>query len=122
MIQIQAKDIPHRYRNKYLQNSSGILNISGSSQSWLNKSHDHLNKGVLDLLTVDDINWLSIIRPLISLDVDGNLRIDKNVYSTGGLSGYGTSPSSGGGGGIIQTVYGYNDLGGSFLDTDLTNT
>jgi uncharacterized protein YozE (UPF0346 family) len=46
-----------------------------------------------------------------------------NLYTTGGLSAYGDGLAGGaGGGGLIQTVYGYADLGSAFLDTNKTNT
>jgi hypothetical protein len=45
-----------------------------------------------------------------------------NFYATGEVSAYGTGTGTTGGGGIIQTVYSYGNLGGSYLDTDLTNT
>lgn len=47
-----------------------------------------------------------------------------SFFSVGEVSAYGSSDgsSSGGSGGLIQTVYGYSDLGGSFSDTTLTDT
>ena len=46
-----------------------------------------------------------------------------NLVSTGGMSAKGyASGSSGSGGGLIQNVYGYDDLGKSYSSTDYTNT
>lgn len=47
-----------------------------------------------------------------------------NLYATGGLSAQGYAPGSGGGGGggLIQNVYGYNDLGKTYSNADLDNT
>ena len=47
-----------------------------------------------------------------------------NLYATGGLSAKGYAPGSGGGGGggLIQNVYGYNDLGKTYSNADLDNT
>ena len=59
----------------------------------------------------------------MSIDGNGNLKIDTNVYSTGDLSAYGAGAGTGGtGGGLISTVLDSGDLGGSFLDTDYSNT
>lgn len=46
---------------------------------------------------------------------------EMNAYSKGELSAYGIG-SGGGGGGIIETVYGYGDLGQSFNNATLTDT
>lgn len=47
-----------------------------------------------------------------------------NLYATGGLAAKGYAPGSGGGGGggLIQNVYGYNDLGKTYSNADLDNT
>lgn len=47
-----------------------------------------------------------------------------NLYATGGLSAKGLAEGSGGGGGggLIQNVYGYNDLGKTYSNADLDNT
>lgn len=47
-----------------------------------------------------------------------------NLYATGGLSaqGYASGSGGGGGGGLIQNVYGYNDLGKTYSNADLDNT
>ena len=47
-----------------------------------------------------------------------------NFYASGAVSAKGISSSSGGGGGggLIQTVYGYSSLGGTFADSTLSDT
>lgn len=93
------------FTNNHTHSNKAVLD--SLTQAVINNSHTHSNRAALDKIT---------------LDVDGNIMIDGNVYSTGGLSAYGDSPSGGAGGGIIQTVYGYTGLGDTFSDTDLTNT
>lgn len=58
------------------------------------------------------------------LDQDGNVGTNYNLYSTKGVSAYGVgvNNSGGTGGGLIQNVYGYDDLGGTYDNTILTNT
>ena len=73
-------------------------------------------------LTAAEKTWLGSIMPLIVKD-GVNIKVDTNLYTTGGLSAYGDGLAGGaGGGGLIQTVYGYADLGSAFLDTNKTNT
>jgi len=61
------------------------------------------------------------------LDENGNLVIPGNIHATGNIiadgdvSAFGSSAGVGGSG-LIQTVYGYNSLGGSFNDAVLTET
>lgn len=46
-----------------------------------------------------------------------------NFYASGAVSAKGiSSGSGGGGGGLIDTVYGYSSLGGTFADSTLSNT
>lgn len=46
-----------------------------------------------------------------------------NFYASGAVSAKGiSSGSGGGGGGLIQTVYGYSSLGGTFADSTLSDT
>lgn len=62
----------------------------------------------------EDYNGLVISRE------DGTVA---NLVSTGGMSAKGYASGSGGsGGGLIQNVYGYDDLGKSYSSTDYTNT
>ena len=65
---------------------------------------------------------------IISEDKDGILHLTKkdgspaSFYVTGGLSSKGYAEGSGGGGGLIQNVYGYTDLGKTYSNADLDNT
>lgn len=45
-----------------------------------------------------------------------------DLFSTGEVSAYGAGEGNGGGSGLIQTVYGSRNLGGSFSDSTLTDT
>lgn len=45
-----------------------------------------------------------------------------NIYSEKEVSAFGVGAGGSNGGGLIQSVFGYTNLGGTFLDTDLTNT
>lgn len=46
-----------------------------------------------------------------------------NFYASGAVSAKGiSSGSGGGGGGLIDTVYGYSSLGGTFADSTLSDT
>ena len=56
------------------------------------------------------------------VDDNGNLYTTYNLYSTKEISAYGDGGSGGSGGGIIETVYGYNNLGQSFSNSTLTDT
>ena len=58
------------------------------------------------------------------LDQDGNVGTNYNLYSTKGVSAYGVGVNGGGGtgGGLIQNVYGYDDLGETYDNSILTNT
>lgn len=96
----------HTHSNKSVIDGITSTLVSNWNTAYTN-NHTHSNKAALDKIT---------------LDVDGNIMIDGNVYATGGLSALGSSGSSGGSGGVVQTVYGYTGLGGTYSDTDLTNT
>ena len=57
------------------------------------------------------------------VDSSGKLSIDKDIYSSGEISAYGVgSGGSGSGSGLIQTVYGYSNLGQTFNNASLTDT
>lgn len=50
------------------------------------------------------------------------LKIDGNIYATGGVSAYGASDATGSGGGLNATVISYSKiLEGAYTDTDLTS-
>ena len=74
---------------------------------------DHIQIGKVKIVAADD-NTLKVIC------ADGS---SANLYTTGGLSAYGSSTTSGGGGGgLITSVYGYNDLNNTFSDSTKTDT
>ena len=55
--------------------------------------------------------------------VNGKLQVDIDFYSTGEVSAFGAGSSgSSSAGGLIQTVYGYSSLGGTFNNDTLTDT
>ena len=54
--------------------------------------------------------------------VNGALKIDGNVYSTGGMSAYGDGTNNGGGGGLVASVKSYTDIiKGMYTDNDLAS-
>lgn len=54
--------------------------------------------------------------------VNGALKIDGNVYSTGGMSAYGDGTNNGGGGGLVASVKSYTDIiKGTYTDNDLAS-
>jgi len=58
----------------------------------------------------------------LSIDSNGRLKVDGDIYSTGEVSAYGSGTGTGGGGGLISTVFDSTGLGGTYLDTDYSNT
>jgi len=65
-----------------------------------------------------------LFTPIYEGEVLKSIRANYDFWSVGGVSALGASGDSPGGtgGGIIQTVYGYGNLGGSFSNTNLTDT
>ena len=54
--------------------------------------------------------------------VNGALKIDGDVYSTGGMSAYGDGTNNGGGGGLVASVKSYTDIiKGTYTDNDLVS-
>lgn len=54
--------------------------------------------------------------------VNGALKIDGNVYATGGISAYGDGTNNGGGGGLVASVKSYTDIiKGTYTDNDLAS-
>ena len=54
--------------------------------------------------------------------VNGALKIDGDVYSTGGMSAYGEGTNNGGGGGLVASVKSYTDIiKGTYTDNDLAS-
>ncbi len=73
-------------------------------------------------MTPEQIELLNTVAGYWTLDENGNLKTTYNAYSEQELSAYGFGGSGGGGGGLIETVYGYGNLGGTFSNADLNNT
>lgn len=87
----------------------GISKVSGLQTALDNK----LNASTFD----------ELFTPIYENGVLKSIRANFNFWSVGGITALGNSGSSEGGtGGLIQTVYGYGDLGGTFSNTDLTST
>src|SRR5690554_5027495 len=59
-------------------------------------SHTHSNKSVIDALTQGHINVLN----KLSLDAQGNVKVDATLWATGGLSALGLGDGGGSGGGV----------------------
>ena len=72
-------------------------------------------------LTDAQLSSLIALASYWKLDNDGNLYTERNLYSTLSVSAYGLG-STGGGSGLIQTVYGYSGLGGTYNNATLTDT
>lgn len=73
-------------------------------------------------IRLGNIIW-KVIKSTNSIEMSSLDGSPANFYVTGGLSAKGYASGSGGsGGGLIQNVYGYDDLGKSYSSTDYTNT
>lgn len=73
-------------------------------------------------IRLGNIIW-KVIKSTNSIEMSSLDGSPANFYVTGGLSAKGYAPGAGGGGGgLIQNVYGYDDLGKSYSSTDYTNT
>ena len=71
------------------------------------------------------INLLRQINEWFGEDSDGNIYVksNKGFYSNSFISAFGSSDTGGGGGGgLIARVYGTSGFGGTYSDTDYTNT
>jgi len=106
----------HTHSNKTVLDGITSTLVSNWDTAYSNR-HTHSNKTQLDLITQSNIDVLA----KLSI-VNGNLQIDGNAYATGELSAYGAGSGGGGGGGIIETVYGYSNLGQTFNNSILTDT
>lgn len=73
-------------------------------------------------------NFLNLFNRMFTLTGDGGstpyaIRANYGLFSTGGVSSLGqNTEGGGGGGGLIATVLDSTGLGGTYLDTDKTNT
>jgi len=109
----------------------GVLNqnTTGSAGSLLNSRliFGQSFNGLADVRGVATVQGLAIkntdgLIVNLTVDADGRLSIDKDVYSLGDVSGYGAGSTGGGGTGLVSQVFGYSNLGQTFNDSDLTNT
>lgn len=87
-------------------------------------SHKHENKTALDLITANDVTWIHALIPYLSYDsVHTAVKVLGDFYATGGVTALsGTGISSGGSVGMIQMVYTYSALGGTFTDSSTLDT
>jgi hypothetical protein len=73
-------------------------------------------------MTSEQLEMLTNLASWWKLDEENDaIYSEKSVYSLKEVSAYGLG-SGGGGGGLIETVYGYGNLGGTFSNADLNNT
>lgn len=95
------------------QTITGSLNVTGSvNVNGITKTKN---------LTI----YSGSISASLSLDSNGNLFVDKTLYSTEGISAYGlgiTGSGGGSGSGLITNVYNTSSLGNSFNNSTLTDT
>lgn len=117
----------------YFKNSTGNIIAINDWTKVLSKPTTLSGYGITDSVNINSYNahiasnlhLTDDQRSVLSLlsIVDGKLKIDADTFSTGELSAYGAGTGGGGGGtGLIQSVYGSSGLGGTYSDTDLTNT
>lgn len=87
-------------------------------------SHKHENKTALDLITANDVTWIHALIPYLSYDsAHTAVKVLGDFYATGGVTALsGTGISSGGSVGMIQMVYTYSALGGTFTDSSTLDT
>ena len=108
-------------------NPSYKLHVSGDGMFSSNlNTNGNLGVGLTtaDGVTIrlGNIIW-KVIKSTNSIEMSSLDGSPANFYVTGGLSAKGYASGSGGsGGGLIQNVYGYDDLGKSYISTDYTNT
>lgn len=106
----------HSHANKSVLDGISSELITNWNLAFTN-NHTHPNKTIIDSITQANLDVLA----KLSI-VDGNLKVDTNFWSTGEVSAYGAGTGTGGGSGLITSVLGSAGLGGSYLDSDLTNT
>ena len=99
---IKKTYIPAKPRSSKLVGTSmsGGVAGSGSSSSADPNAHSHSNKVVLDKLTDGDIDVLG----KLSVDEDGNIKVDTTLWATGGISALGLGEGGGGSGGDVDML------------------
>ncbi len=102
-----------------LNNDSGYI-TSASLSSYVLKAGDTMT-GNLTTKGLSITNGTQTVNLIV--DANGYLSVDNDLYSSGDISAFGAGTgSTGGGSGLIQTVYSYSNLGDTFNNTTLTDT
>jgi hypothetical protein len=112
-----------------------ISNIDGYISDYIAAHPSSDSGGTVDLSNyysktdlASYIAWLDRVMPKFDyITTDSALKALCDLYSTGGVSAYGNSSTSSGGGtsgsgGLIQTVYAYSNIGGAYSDSIVTDT
>ena len=112
---ISSNNNPHNVTKEQL-NLGNVLNVA---------SYSKLESDALLLLKLDSTTFNDLFEKVNI----GTLETPKyaikakyDFYSIGEVSAYGAGSGGSTGGGLIQTVYGYSSLGGTFSDATLTDT
>ena len=106
----------------YFNNGSAkkALQLTNARKLWGNSFN-----GTTDIdgsIIIPGKNYISIGDVKLIYDATNKaLKIDGNLYATGGISAYGTNSVSGGGGLNANVISYANILKGSYIDTDLTS-
>lgn len=106
----------------YFNNGSAkkALQLTNARKLWGNSFN-----GTADIdgsIIIPGKNYISIGDVKLIYDATNKaLKIDGNIYATGGISAYGASSVSGGGGLNASVISYANILKGSYVDTDLTS-
>ena len=106
----------------YFTNDSAkkALQLTNARKLWGNTFNG--TSDVDGSIIIPEKNYISIGGIKIIYDVTNKaLKIDGNLYSTGGISAYGTNNVSGGGGLNASVISYASILKGSYVDTDLTS-
>lgn len=123
------------YKLSDLSKYALISNIDGYISDYIAAHPSSGSGGTVDLSNyysktdlASYIAWLDRVMPKFDyITTDSALKALCDLYSTGGVSAYGNSSTSSGGGtsgsgGLIQTVYAYSNIGGAYSDSIVTDT
>ena len=106
----------------YFTNDSAkkALQLTNARKLWGNTFNG--TSDVDGSIIIPEKNYISIGDVKLIYDATNKaLKIDGNLYATGGISAYGTNSVSGGGGLNANVISYANILKGSYIDTDLTS-
>ena len=116
----------------HIHNISDINNLSNILNTKADKAitlagygiEDAVNNSTYNTHVISNLHLTQAQRDVLALlSIDnGKLKVSTDFYSTGGISALGESINGGSSSGLIQTVYGYADLGSAFLDTNKIDT